>query len=78
MIELGIGILFSLLFVTVYLLVSHLRRQRREARATLPRNISPSAKELRAKRDNRALTAAELSKHYLPEAKSSSSTSKNS
>jgi hypothetical protein len=75
MAEVGIGILFAVWFIAMYLLVSRWRR--RGERSYGPVSLAPleTTRLLDAPRQKRSLTAAELSTHHNPKTENPSTES---
>ncbi|MGA9995612.1 MAG: hypothetical protein WBP93_09365 [Pyrinomonadaceae bacterium] len=69
MIEIGVGVLFAVLFIAAYLLYVKMRDSWRSGRKsfrapTAPYLLDDRPKELKANERQRALTAGELSQHH--------------
>lgn len=77
MFELVLGIAVAAIFVTAYLLIAKfLRQDRRELGSTPPTitlNPVDTSRAIRAGKQDRALTAGELSEHHAGGAKSAGS-----
>jgi hypothetical protein len=64
MAELGIGVLFAVWFIVVYLLVSRFRKKGENWRGPVTLNPLDTAKALEAQQQKRFLTTREMSEHH--------------
>ena len=68
MIEIGVGVLFAVFFITAYLLYVRIRNSwksgHKRFRPPAPYLLDDRPKELKANERQRALTAGELSQHH--------------
>jgi hypothetical protein len=71
MAEVGIGVLFAVWFIAIYLLVSRFRKRGEGWRGPVTLNPLDTAKALEAPGRKRFLTTREMSEHHAPKAGSS-------
>ena len=66
MAEVGIGVLFAIWFIAIYLIVNRLRQ--RDKRSYGPVSLAPldTAKQIGAQQTKRFLTTAAMSEHHSP------------